>query len=570
MTSDGVAPDSEPDEKVIDRVIGFPVTVWLWRLRRAEKRAIVGRGARQAVTAAVAALIHLRCHGRRIVNAGVTRSRRAAAGISRGGRRVARGTLRLGARAWRVARSAPRSGYRAVRRMFLPFTCLKASLWMMLLAAAVRLPLAFADHEILPGDSEEFMEMAHDLASGNGFGDPVRNPAYRAPGFPVFAAGLEVLPGRREDVIVVAQLILGCLLVGLVLAVTWRLFGRGAALVAGLLLAITPAMPALEFVLLSDFLFAFLCFGGAALLAIELQNRAGPRIWVLLAVGAIFGLATLTRPVGQFLLPVPGVALVIGGFGWKRALAGGLVSAAALAAVVAPWIVRNAIVVDRAAISSVSGDTLFARAFEVDKLPIPEDTALGRFTAEAVAARGRQRPVAAVRAAFEARGVSRLGALRAEEEVAQTAIRRAPGRYAVGTVREVWKLRFRPEAVTNRSDVGPHIVDVPEPTASVWEVTRPASAVWSLLSISTLAGLFTLLSRNPGVRTAGACFVLVWFAAAVGTAAGRGALTRYALEFAPLAAVVGSVGATLVAQRVWRGLRSPRLLAPLRALSGRI
>ncbi len=436
-----------------------------------------------------------------------------------------------------------------------------------LLAIGVRIPLALAQHEILPGDSTEFAQLASNLVAGRGFGG-VGTASYRTPGYPVFIAYMDLLPGRREDTVVDAQLFLGVLLVLLVLVVAWRLFGKPAAIIASLLLALSPCLPYIEFPLLSEFLFAFLVFSATALLALELTRDADARWLVLVAVGALYGLSALVRPSGELLALVPLVALLTARRGWGRSALRGLVALAAFAAVVAPWVIHNIDVVGSPTLSTVSGDTLFARAFEVDKLPFPTDTAMGEYASEAAAARGQTRMVTAVRAAFQSDGASRLEALRGEQEIAQTAIKRAPGEYAFGTLREMWRLRMNPNQVNVHTDVGPDLAHPPKLTRSVWSFIKPALRVWWVLSLGTVAGLLVLVTGDPRRRRAGLCFVLAWLAVAGATAAGRGALVRYELQLAPIAAVLGSVGITIVVGAVLRAGRRVRSGRPPAAPAG--
>jgi hypothetical protein len=110
----------------------------------------------------------------------------------------------------------------------------------------------------------------------------------------------------------------------------------------------------------------------------------------------------------------------------------------------------------------------------------------------------------------------------------------------------MWRLRLNPGKVNVHTDVGPSLPNPPEPSKAVWSAVKPLARAWWILSVGTLAGLLVLVTGDVRRRRAGVCFVLAWLAVAVVTAAGRGALVRYQLQLAPIAALIGSAGATIV------------------------
>ena len=130
--------------------------------------------------------------------------------------------------------------------------------------------------------------------------------------------------------------------------------------------------------------------------------------------------------------------------------------------------------------------------------------------------------------------------------------------YTVGTVREVGDLRLDVREVDIGSDVGPHLPNPPEYTKSIWDFAGTLGGVWWILSLHMFAGLLVLVAPERRARVIGTAMVAVWLAVALGTALGRGALTRYALELAPLSLVLGSYGAVLVTATLGRALRGAR------------
>jgi len=184
--------------------------------------------------------------------------------------------------------------------------------------------------------------------------------AFRPPGYPLFLAAVFALPGPDVTMARVAQALLGVLTVALIGFVSLRLWGPRVALVAAAMATVFPPLIFLGAALLSEPLFLALELGA---LAATLQHRVSPRPGWLVAAGVLCGLAALTRTVGWALV-VPLAVLVLSEPGLRRhkALrAVGLMAASVL--VVAPWTVRNAIVMDAFVPVSTQGGHTLAGAY---------------------------------------------------------------------------------------------------------------------------------------------------------------------------------------------------------------
>jgi hypothetical protein len=116
-------------------------------------------------------------------------------------------------------------------------------------------------------------------------------------------------------------------------------------------------------------------------------------------------------------------------------------------ALVGPWVVYNAIRFDHPTISSQAGTTLWLRAFDQDKYPVPTDTEDARFAKSVYDQRLSQLTPAeredttdtyvSVFNAFLARGDSIYDANHALGSIAREAIHQYLGSYATGTVRNI-------------------------------------------------------------------------------------------------------------------------------------
>jgi 4-amino-4-deoxy-L-arabinose transferase-like glycosyltransferase len=175
--------------------------------------------------------------------------------------------------------------------------------------------------------------------------------AYRAPGFPLLLAVVHVIGGHALLDERVAQVGVGVALVVLVYDIGRRLYGPRTALAAGLLAAVSPVLVLFDATLISEPLFTMLML---AALSCALARRPA-------LAGVLVGLAALTRPEGLALIPA--VALLLAN---RRAA---LVATLTALACVAPWTIRNAVVLHGfVPVSTETGNTL-AGVYNARSLP---------------------------------------------------------------------------------------------------------------------------------------------------------------------------------------------------------
>jgi 4-amino-4-deoxy-L-arabinose transferase-like glycosyltransferase len=220
---------------------------------------------------------------------------------------------------------------------------------------------------IYPADQDEYYRGAiHILLDGSYYdtGQWLRPPLTS-----IFLAGTFLVVGVDVARALLVQCVLSAATVLLLAELARSLFdSRRAGVAAALLGAGFLPYASMASQLLSETLFIFLI--AAALLAFEAARRRGlPWRW-LLAGGLLWGLATLTRPVGLYALPLlllwallgarrtgaqAAAPLVLRGFDLRPALAlllGVLV-------VVAPWTARNYAVHDHLILVDTNGGTSF-------------------------------------------------------------------------------------------------------------------------------------------------------------------------------------------------------------------
>ncbi len=246
------------------------------------------------------------------------------------------------------------------------------------LALAVRLVyLRFHPGPAPAGDSWEYLMRARRLATGRvDFWTSTRWHAWqtwiRPPGYFAFLAALHGgLFQAGISGVVTAQAWLSAVAAGATTLLARPLFGRGAALAAGVLFALSLESVLTVPRILSEPL--YMVFLVPALAALAWLSRR-PRPGLAALAGALFGLAALVRSAPLFYVPAAAALLLVvhgWGRGWRvaAALVGGLV------VVVAPWCVRNSILygypmgIDDMSVVNVlqvSPDDRWVRASDVD------------------------------------------------------------------------------------------------------------------------------------------------------------------------------------------------------------
>jgi len=238
-----------------------------------------------------------------------------------------------------------------VRRRLLPL--------LLLLLAAFALKAAllahFDTHPLLQPagdmDSGVYARLAADVAHGDVLlRGPGPVPYFVSPLYIYFLAAVHVLSAGSLLAAKVVQIALGTAAVGLVWGMTRRLFDDRAALIAGILYALTGIVSFHEILILQAALDPFL----TALSLFLLANALAPRrislkvneVGAWAAAGAAFGLLALNRP--NALLCVAAIALALSPFSFKenplRTLRFAAAFLAGTAAIVALPLARNLIV----------------------------------------------------------------------------------------------------------------------------------------------------------------------------------------------------------------------------------
>lgn len=214
-------------------------------------------------------------------------------------------------------------------------------------------------------DPAYYLRYAEHIAAGRGYTtDAGRPTAYYPVGYPGLLGGVRwvlvhtPLPDSEPWMAAAVNLVFGTATIGLVAVVGRRVIGRWAGAVAAWIVALQPNLIYNSAPALTETVFLGLLV--AALAVLLWRPLTEPASVVRLSgAGVLLGLAGLVRPVALVLLP--GLALVLC-WQWRRRIARpartwAIVTISCLVAL-APWVVRNAVVMHRATLATNTGDNL--------------------------------------------------------------------------------------------------------------------------------------------------------------------------------------------------------------------
>jgi 4-amino-4-deoxy-L-arabinose transferase-like glycosyltransferase len=200
---------------------------------------------------------------------------------------------------------------------------------------------------------------AKSIAVGHGYAILGHPTAFFPVGWPAFLAGIFVVTGPSFAVVKIVNLVLWALTTGLVYALGRRLGGRRVGVVAGGLVAVAPTIAMYAMRGASEALFIPLLLG-VCLLVLTRDDRSPATRRAALA-GLLLGLAVLVRSTALFLpllLPLWLLLRRPRRESWRAALVLGITSCLVLA----PWLVRNEVVMHTTALSTNGGYTIWMGA----------------------------------------------------------------------------------------------------------------------------------------------------------------------------------------------------------------
>jgi 4-amino-4-deoxy-L-arabinose transferase-like glycosyltransferase len=224
---------------------------------------------------------------------------------------------------------------------------------------ALAYALAVSPDEIVAGDTTQYHLLAQGIADGDGYstlasllrGDP-QPTAQHPPLFPLALAGLDLLGLDTLTAHRVVLCVVAAISVALLGLLGRRVAGPRAGLIAAGLAAVYPGFFMLAGVAMTESLYIPL-IALTLLATYALIDRPSVRMAALL--GALIGLTILDRTEAVLLLPLLAVAVAVRLPGARERVRLVAVMTVATVVVLAPWVIRNAMAMDRFPLLSTNG-----------------------------------------------------------------------------------------------------------------------------------------------------------------------------------------------------------------------
>lgn len=219
-----------------------------------------------------------------------------------------------------------------------------------LVAVLVRLAAIFAFGDRIEETVYEYDQIAHNIVAGEGFSfdmygsNPVSPTAWMAPVYPYLLAGYYKLFGNNLTGMAVIQALAGgitCLLVGLCGS---AIAGSGIGLISAVIFALYPEMILLPLKFVAE---SWLLLWTMLIFWLGIKYNETRKRWMIVVCGILCGVAALTR-VSALAYPIGLMFwfLVKGRFS-RRLLTDSALLLLLTAATIAPWTVRNCMVMDK-------------------------------------------------------------------------------------------------------------------------------------------------------------------------------------------------------------------------------
>jgi 4-amino-4-deoxy-L-arabinose transferase-like glycosyltransferase len=244
-----------------------------------------------------------------------------------------------------------------------------AQLLLLLLVLVLRLgfsALIFARPGLATApDTKLYQDVARGLQAHEAYAWNTHDNAelLRTIGYPLFLAGISSIFGPAAGYVAIAQLIVSSAMILVVYFYLRNVVSGAAALISALLLAIDPLTLLWSLTILTEGLFTLFL-----LVAVVLVCRwaATQRRYSLLFGGIFIGLACLVRPIGQAFVGIGAIAVLL--FPTVRVslsrsellprIKNALWFAVPAVLIIAPWVVRNALLWDCPTLASVDRITM--------------------------------------------------------------------------------------------------------------------------------------------------------------------------------------------------------------------
>jgi len=256
----------------------------------------------------------------------------------------------------------------------IPESTTKALCTLVGIGMLARLLVQLGSIPVLWPDSLNYLQTADSIVN---FGRMGSHHFYFTPLYPIFLSGFLLFAPIEyaSEMIVAAQHIIGLALVCIFYVMARRFFESKIAFLAALLLNLHVLLLYYENVIQTEAMFVFLLM---LLLFFTLRGRDNPRVWKFFCIGILTGILSLCRPIAQFFPVIFCIYAVLCSRNLKQRILGAIAVACGFLFLITPWLVVQTQVFGVPTISLGKGLNLFLRVYEVEKIPVKEDTRFKR------------------------------------------------------------------------------------------------------------------------------------------------------------------------------------------------
>jgi 4-amino-4-deoxy-L-arabinose transferase-like glycosyltransferase len=254
--------------------------------------------------------------------------------------------------------------------------------WILLLGFFLRLGLMLSAIDNLQRayapDTQSYMDFAFAIINGSGWEYP---SSIRTPVYPFFLLMFLTVFGEKPlTMMIFGQILVSTVNIWLTYLLSRKLLGdRQVALLAAVFMALNAESITHSFYLLTETLFTFLYLLATIFFLYGLSRHSDAeektitRMVFIFLAGVFSGLAILTRPFVLYYFFV--VVVFLWFFDKENRVKKMIIFAIALLLFIAPWIVRNKMVVGVSSISTISSHNLYfynALSYDASQTGIPE------------------------------------------------------------------------------------------------------------------------------------------------------------------------------------------------------
>ncbi len=216
----------------------------------------------------------------------------------------------------------------------------------------VRQPVACG---LVSRDSDEYWRIAGNLLAGNGYSYDGENPTrMRQPLYPLFLAAVRAISGDSVTAVLVTQSALDLLALLLLAALATYALGPQTAAMGTLLISLYVPVAILSCQVLTETLYTVLLYASVLCWVSSIQSR---HLSSVLCLGGLTGLCALCRPAGLPVLLLLPLVLWLQTGRARRMIVVGFAATVTGLMVMAPWAVRNYLVLGDATVVSTDVNT---------------------------------------------------------------------------------------------------------------------------------------------------------------------------------------------------------------------